>query len=229
MVSFFAEVKIFRFWPKTMDYSQAFCPKLSSFFVVLLLLTGRCCEAEICTILLLLRCSFRWFPFLPKSKFSDFGRKPWTIVRRFGRNLAHFLWSCYSSQLRHLVNNSMLLSHTHTHTSAPPRFINITGDVLISSGVVAYLGAFTVDFRQEAIQEWHALCRQKKIPCSEVFSVNAVLGEQVKIRAWNIAGLPVDSFSVDNAIIVSNSRRWPLMIDPQGELAPVMSLLISIL
>jgi dynein heavy chain len=27
------------------------------------------------------------------------------------------------------------------------RFINITGDVLLSSGVVAYLGAFTVDFR----------------------------------------------------------------------------------
>ena len=28
------------------------------------------------------------------------------------------------------------------------RVINITGDVLLSSGVVAYLGAFTVDFRQ---------------------------------------------------------------------------------
>lgn len=27
------------------------------------------------------------------------------------------------------------------------RYINITGDVLISSGLVAYLGAFTVDFR----------------------------------------------------------------------------------
>jgi dynein heavy chain len=39
----------------------------------------------------------------------------------------------------------------------------------------------------------------------------------VKIRAWNIAGLPVDSFSVDNGIIVSKSRRWPLMIDPQGK------------
>ena len=24
MVSFFAEVKIFRFWPKTMDYNKAF-------------------------------------------------------------------------------------------------------------------------------------------------------------------------------------------------------------
>ena len=97
------------------------------------------------------------------------------------------------------------------------RYINITGDVLISSGVVAYLGAFTVDFRLEAIAQWHKICKDKKIPCSSVFSVNATLGEPVKIRAWNIAGLPVDSFSVDNGIIVYNSRRWPLMIDPQGK------------
>lgn len=88
----------------------------------------------------------------------------------------------------------------------------------MSSGVVAYLGAFTVDFRQQAIHEWHTLCRKKKIPCSLTFSVNATLGDPVKIRAWNITGLPVDSFSVDNGIIISNSRRWPLMIDPQGTL-----------
>lgn len=29
--------------------------------------------------------------------------------------------------------------------------------------------------------------------------------------------LLVDPFSVDNGIIVFNSRRWPLMIDPQGQ------------
>ena len=56
----------------------------------LFLLTGRCYEAEICAILLLLRCSFRWYPFLPKSKFSDSGRKPWTIVRCFDRKLSSF-------------------------------------------------------------------------------------------------------------------------------------------
>ena len=54
------------------------------------------------------------------------------------------------------------------------------------------------------------------IPCSELFSLNSTLGEPVKIREWQIAGLPVDSFSVDNGIIVGNTRRWPLMIDPQG-------------
>ena len=83
MVSFFAEVKIFIFWPKTMDYNKAFWPKSSSFFGVLLLLNGRCYEAEICVILLPLRCSFRWYAVLLKSTFSDFDRKPWTIVRRF--------------------------------------------------------------------------------------------------------------------------------------------------
>ena len=33
MASFLAEVKILIFWPKTMDYSQAFWPKLRSFFL----------------------------------------------------------------------------------------------------------------------------------------------------------------------------------------------------
>ncbi|CAF5028300.1 unnamed protein product, partial [Rotaria magnacalcarata] len=48
-------------------------------------------------------------------------------------------------------------------------------------------------------------------------SLVGTLGEPVVIRAWNIAGLPSDSFSIENGIILSNSRRWPLMIDPQGQ------------
>ncbi|XP_069036813.1 dynein axonemal heavy chain 3 isoform X3 [Lepisosteus oculatus] len=97
------------------------------------------------------------------------------------------------------------------------RYANLTGDVLLSSGMVAYLGAFTVDYRQECQKQWHTLCQEKKIPCSEEFLLSSTLGNPVMIRAWQIAGLPVDSFSTDNGIIVSNSRRWPLMIDPQGQ------------
>jgi dynein heavy chain len=37
----------------------------------------------------------------------------------------------------------------------------------------------------------------------------------VKIRQWLIEKLPQDQFSIDNAIILENSDRWPLMIDPQ--------------
>ena len=82
MESFFVKVKIFRFWPKTMDYNKAFWPKSRSFFVVLLHQNGRCYEALICIILLLLRCAFIWCPFWPKSTFSDSGRKPWTIYNQ---------------------------------------------------------------------------------------------------------------------------------------------------
>uniref|UniRef100_A0A663MBZ6 Dynein axonemal heavy chain 12 n=1 Tax=Athene cunicularia TaxID=194338 RepID=A0A663MBZ6_ATHCN len=94
---------------------------------------------------------------------------------------------------------------------------NLTGDVLISAGVIAYLGAFTAGFRQECIKNWNELCKEKNVPCSENFSLNKTLGDPIKIRAWNIAGLPADIFSVDNGVIVNNSRRWPLMIDPQGQ------------
>jgi dynein heavy chain len=44
-----------------------------------------------------------------------------------------------------------------------------------------------------------------------------VLGDPVTIREWLLAGLPNDAFSMDNAIMMTNSSRWPLMIDPQGQ------------
>ena len=40
------EVKFFRFWPKTMDYSQGFRLKLTTFSWTVLLPDGRDCEAE---------------------------------------------------------------------------------------------------------------------------------------------------------------------------------------
>lgn len=70
---------------------------------------------------------------------------------------------------------------------------------------------------QDITHEWLEECKKKEIPCSSIFSLNQTLGDPVKIRAWNIAGLPVDNFSIDNGIVVYNSRRWPLMIDPQGQ------------
>ena len=37
----------------------------------------------------------------------------------------------------------------------------------------------------------------------------------MKIQRWFIQKLPQEDFAVDNAIIMDNSERWPLMIDPQ--------------
>ncbi|OQS07665.1 sporangia induced dynein heavy chain, partial [Thraustotheca clavata] len=43
------------------------------------------------------------------------------------------------------------------------------------------------------------------------------LQDPVKLRAWQIAGLPTDTVSTQNGIIISRARRWPLLIDPQGQ------------
>ena len=42
------------------------------------------------------------------------------------------------------------------------------------------------------------MCKEKEIPVNDNFSLITTLGEPVKIRDWQIAGLPVDSFSIDN-------------------------------
>jgi dynein heavy chain len=97
------------------------------------------------------------------------------------------------------------------------QYTNLTGDVLISAGLVAYLGAFTSVYRNKQCEDWVAACKEAKIPCSPNFSLANTLGEPVKIRQWTIAGLPTDSFSIDNGIVVANAKRWPLMIDPQGQ------------
>lgn len=55
-----------------------------------------------------------------------------------------------------------------------------------------------------------------KINSSGRFSLQNILSDPIVIGVWtNQQQLPNDDFSVDNAIILKNSSRWPLMIDPQ--------------
>ena len=95
--------------------------------------------------------------------------------------------------------------------------VNLTGDVLVSAGYVAYLGAFMKGYRDDVCGSWVSTLQEKEIPRGATFSLEKVLGDPVKIQDWIIAGLPADSFSVDNGIVVSQARRWPLCIDPQGQ------------
>lgn len=55
-----------------------------------------------------------------------------------------------------------------------------------------------------------------EIPCTPIFSLAQTLGDVMQIRDWTLYGLPSDQFSVENAIILKNAGRFPLLIDPQG-------------
>ncbi|XP_075164298.1 dynein heavy chain 3, axonemal [Haematobia irritans] len=94
---------------------------------------------------------------------------------------------------------------------------NIIGDVLLAGGCTAYLGFFPTEYRVRILEEWNDVCRHRNIPFSEKFSLATTLGNPMLIRAWSLAGLPADNFSTENAIIVANSNRYSLLIDPQAQ------------
>ena len=59
------------------------------------------------------------------------------------------------------------------------------------------------------------------LPASEEFDFASFLADPKDVRDWTIAGLPADSFSVENGVMVTRSSRWPLMIDPQVPIQPI--------
>jgi dynein heavy chain len=93
----------------------------------------------------------------------------------------------------------------------------LTGDVLLSSGCIAYLGAFSASYREQTTARWVELCAARSIQCDAKYSLVKILGDAVKIREWNIQGLPKDTFSSENGVMMEYGRRWPLFIDPQSQ------------
>lgn len=91
----------------------------------------------------------------------------------------------------------------------------IVGDIIIAAGVIAYLGVFSEEYRVEAIDNWINLMKSFEIKSSDEFKLQNVLGIPTKIQQWKIDNLPDEDFAVDNGIIMDNSDRWPLMLDPQ--------------
>lgn len=94
----------------------------------------------------------------------------------------------------------------------------LPGDCLIASAFMSYAGPFNTTYRQSLVNnQWLAQTKALEIPFSPDFSFDSFIGKPTDIRDWNIQGLPSDAFSAENGIIVTRGRRWPLMIDPQGQ------------
>lgn len=91
----------------------------------------------------------------------------------------------------------------------------LVGDIFLSAAFVSYLGPFTGSYRRELTQLWTAKLIDASIPVSPDFSLAKQLADPVLVRDWQLAGLPTDGVSTENAILVLHPKRWPMMIDPQ--------------
>ncbi|XP_076603478.1 dynein axonemal heavy chain 1 [Chaetodon auriga] len=94
---------------------------------------------------------------------------------------------------------------------------NVAGDVLLSAAYIAYLGPFTGEYRAAMAEEWLHCFKELSVPHTDEPNLINTLGDPVKIRSWQISGLPKDNLSVENGVIAQHSLRWALFIDPQGQ------------
>jgi len=90
----------------------------------------------------------------------------------------------------------------------------LVGDCLIAAGMVSYAGPFTAQYRLELEEQWRENILRLSVKHTPSVTMKGVLGDDVTIRQWSVAGLPNDNLSIENGIIMFKSRRWPLMIDP---------------
>ena len=63
---------------------------------------------------------------------------------------------------------------------------NLVGDIVISSGVIAYLGIFLKDYRDECTQSWAKMLNEFNIKSTKDVSIKIVLGDPMQIREWQI-------------------------------------------
>lgn len=93
----------------------------------------------------------------------------------------------------------------------------LPGDCLLATAFLSYLGPYVTNYREELFKLWKSKITELEIPFSAAFTVITFLTDATTIREWNVQGLPVDDFSTENGIIVTNGSRWPLLIDPQSQ------------
>jgi dynein heavy chain, axonemal len=101
----------------------------------------------------------------------------------------------------------------------------LTGDVLLASAFVSYVGPFTKVFRDRLMGEifipylrdnfQKALGEGAPIPLSASADPLKILTSTAQVASWGADGLPADHVSIENGTIVTTSSRWPLIIDPQ--------------
>lgn len=131
-------------------------------------------------------------------------------------NLAQRLTNALSSENQRWAENILVLRDDAKL---------LTGDVLLTSAFISYIGPFTKPFRMKLMIDTFkpfldrefkkAAGEEGKMPMSEETNPLKILTTSAEIAQWNADSLPADVVSTENGSIVCNTSRWPLIIDPQ--------------
>lgn len=94
---------------------------------------------------------------------------------------------------------------------------NLIGDGLIMAAFLTYSGFFDFKTRITLMKKWQKTIDLVGIDFRPNLSMVDVLSKASERLHWQSLGLPSDSLSLENGVILENCVRFPLIIDPSGQ------------
>lgn len=84
---------------------------------------------------------------------------------------------------------------------------------LLAAGFICYLGPYPEETRQQLLAEWKAKCNLSK------FQFMNFMATESDFLRWKAEGLPSDSLSMQNGLLITNSIQTSFIIDPNSQAA----------
>ncbi len=94
---------------------------------------------------------------------------------------------------------------------------SIVGDVLLASAFCVYSGYFDFRHRANLMLLWEDQLAERGITVKENLEIVEYLSSGSERIGWKANGLPDDTLCIENGIILSRFKRFPLIIDPSGQ------------
>ena len=93
----------------------------------------------------------------------------------------------------------------------------MTGDSLLASAFLAYIGFFDQFYRTVLIDHWKEYFEEQGFVFRQDMQLTEFLSKASDRMSWQSHKLPADDLCTENAIILSRFNRYPLVIDPAGQ------------
>ena len=90
----------------------------------------------------------------------------------------------------------------------------LIGDSLISSAFLTYIGFFDHFYRQQLSLDWKDKIDMVDLKHRHDLKLTEFLSKPSEKLLWEKEELPNDELCIENAIIMMNYNRYPLIIDP---------------
>ncbi|KAH6598857.1 hypothetical protein BASA50_003364 [Batrachochytrium salamandrivorans] len=93
----------------------------------------------------------------------------------------------------------------------------LVGDVLLASAFLAYAGYYDQKDRMNLLQSWKNQMKIANVRYNLNLSLPEYLASTEERASWVRNSLPSDNLCIENAVMLKQYQRYPLIIDPSGQ------------